>query len=142
MDAKKAKQIFLNLPVKDLEKAQRFYEALGFTMNPVFTDEGQKCLVWSEEIFVMLQSFAFSDKHVSKPRANFHHVSGPSFTLPLASESQVFEGIQKGIQAGGVARSPNVDESFMTLRSIEDPDGHIWGLMYLDMQQFQPLSNP
>jgi predicted lactoylglutathione lyase len=142
MDPTKAKQIFINIPVKDLEKSQTFYEALGFTINPVFTDEDQKCLVWSDEIYVMLQTYKFTEKHVSKPRANFHNVSGPSFTLPLSNQKEVLKLIQKGTQAGGLETSPKLDEAFMTLRTIEDPDGYNWGLMYLDMQQFQPLSNP
>jgi predicted lactoylglutathione lyase len=131
------KQFFLNLPSENLAKSQAFYEALGFNVNPIFTDEDQKCLVWSEQIYVMLQAFSFTDKHVKKPRANFHEASGPSFTLPLENQTQVLELFQKGIEAGGIASGPILDESFMTLRSIEDPDGHLWGLMYLNRDKFE-----
>lgn len=131
------KQLFLNLASENLKKSQAFYEALGFTVNPIFTDADQKCMVWSEQIYVMLQSFSFTDQHVKKPRANFQEVSGPSFTLPLENQMQVLELFQQGIDAGGKASEPILDESFMTLRSIEDPDGHLWGLMYLNREKFE-----
>lgn len=141
MNTTQAKQLFLNLPVKDLKKSQSFYEALGFSINPIFTDNDQICLVWTNEIYVMLHNRAFTDKHVRKPLANFLTHAGPSFTLTLANREQVLALTQKALDAGALVITPQVDEDPMTLRTIEDPDGHIWGLIYLDMQKFQPLSN-
>jgi predicted lactoylglutathione lyase len=130
------KQLFLNLPAKDLKKSQEFYEALGFIIHPVFTDENQKCLVWSDHIYVMLQSHAFSGKHLGKPIADFNQVAGPSFTLPLESLSDVNRLAEKGLAAGGIEPIPLIDEGFMQVRTIEDPDGYTWGLLYLDMDKF------
>lgn len=137
---KKLKQLFLNLPVKNLQKSQAFYEALGFSINPVFTDEDQKCMVWSEQIYVMLQSHAFSGIYLQKPLADFRQVSGPSFTLPLESLSQVNTLANNALNAGGIESIPLIDEGFMQVRTIEDLDGHTWGLMYLDMDLFKQLS--
>ena len=130
------KQLFLNLPAKDLVKSQEFYEALGFIIHPVFTDENQKCLVWSDHIYVMLQSHAFSGKHLGKPIADFQKLAGPSFTLPLESLSDVNRLAEKGLAAGGIEPIPLIDEGFMQVRTIEDPDGYTWGLLYLDMDKF------
>ena len=58
------KQIFINLPVSDLEKSKKFYQALGFSENPLFTDEEQKCMIWSDSIYIMLQSRLFSNSHL------------------------------------------------------------------------------
>jgi predicted lactoylglutathione lyase len=142
MNSTHAKQLFLNLPVKDLEKSQNFYEALGFSINPIFTDAEQKCLVWCDEIYVMLHAIAFSEKHVKKPLANFQSLAGPSFTLTLANQEQVFVLTEQALNAGGLAIAPQVDAAYMTLRTIEDPDGYSWGFLYIDMPNFQALSTP
>lgn len=134
------KQLFLNLPVKDLETSQAFYEALGFTLNPLFSGENQKCLVWSDHMYVMLQSRAFSGKHIGKPIADFNQVAGPSFTLPLPSLEDVNILAEKGLVAGGREPIPMIDEGFMQVRSIEDPDGYTWGLLYLDLVRFKTKS--
>ena len=136
MPTPQSQQIFINLPVANLQLSQLFYEALGFTGNPTFTGEDQKCMVWSDQIYVMLQSHAFSNKHAHKSIADFQQVTGPSFTLPLASVEQVNLLAEKGLKAGGFASIPMIDEGFMQVRTIEDPDGYSWGLMYLDMQKF------
>lgn len=136
MATPKLQQIFINLPVAKLQQSKLFYEALGFTLNPTFTGEDQICMVWSDQIYVMLQSHNFSTKHIHKPMADFQQVAGPSFTLPLESVAQVNLLAEKGLLAGGSETIPLIDEGFMQLRTIEDPDGYTWGLMYLDMQKF------
>lgn len=137
MATPKSKQIFINLPVAHLQLSQLFYEALGFTLNPTFTGEDQICLVWCDQIYVMLQSHAFSSQHVHKPIADLRQVTGPSFTLPLDSITQVSLLAEKGLLAGGSETIPLIDEGFMQVRTIEDPDGYKWGLMFLDMQKFK-----
>ena len=136
------KPIFINIPVADLDKSMRFYQALGFTLNLLYTDENQKCLTWTESIYLMLQSRQFSnwylEKQVIDPRK--HHM--PSFTLPVESIEQVNEMIENGIKAGGVEPVTAINEDFMFLRSIEDVDGYIWGIMYLDTNRFKSLKKP
>jgi len=136
------KPIFINIPVADLDKSMRFYQAVGFTSNLLYTDENQKCLTWTESIYLMLQSRQFSnwylEKQVIDPRK--HHM--PSFTLPVESLKQVNDMIENGIKAGGVEPVPAINEDFMFLRSIEDVDGYIWGIMYLDTNRFESSKTP
>ena len=131
------KQIFINIPAKDLEKSMQFYLALGFTINPLFTDEDQKCMVWSDSIYIMLQSIQFSNTHITKSSIDIRKTQIPSFTLPVETEEIVNQMMEKGINAGGVEPVDPFREDFMYLRSIEDIDGYVWGLMYLDIEKFK-----
>lgn len=130
------KQIFINLPVNELNTSLQFYLSLGFTENPMFTGEQQKSLFWSDTIQIMLQSRSFSNdyltKHIIDPRKN----QMPSFTLPVENKTMVDTMMQNGLEAGGHEPVPAILNNFMYLRSIEDPDGYIWGIMYLDIVSF------
>ena len=131
------KQIFINLPVSDIEKSMDFYLQLGFTINPLFTSENQKCMVWSDHIYVMLQTKAFSSSYIKKPFLDLKNFSTASFTLPVESIARVNEMIENGLKAGGKEPVPMLDEGFMFLRTIEDLDGFTWGVMCLEMEKFK-----
>ena len=131
------KQIFINIPATDLEKSMQFYLALGFTINPLFTDEDQKCMVWSESIYIMLQSLEFSNSLIKKSSIDIRKANIPSYTLPVESIEQVNQMMERGINAGGREPVGVFEEDFMYLRSIEDLDGYVWGIMYLDVQKFK-----
>lgn len=118
-----------------------FYLALGFIINPMFTDEDQKCMVWSEAIYVMLQSKRFATSYLNKPLNNAKLFQSPSYTLPVESNDQVNEMIEAGIRAGGIEPVASLDEGFMYLRSIEDLDGYLWGIMCLDLDKFRLMRN-
>lgn len=130
------KQVFINLPVQDAEKSMRFYTQLGFVNNPLFTDEHQKCMVWSEHIYVMLitqkQFVEWNAKSI--PARNF---STANFTLPVETIDRMNQIVEKGLKAGGTEPNPPLDEGFMQLRSIEDFDGHVWGIICLDVEMFR-----
>ena len=130
------KQIFINIPVNDLEKSMQFYLALGFTINPLFTDVDQKCMVWSDYIYVMLQSRKFSNSYLEKQIIDARKYQIPSFTLPVESIEKVNEITENGINAGALEPVPAISEDFMYLRSIEDLDGYMWGIMFLDVDRF------
>jgi predicted lactoylglutathione lyase len=136
------KQIFINIPVANLDKSKQFYEAMGFTLNPLFTDENQKCLIWSDSIYLMLQTREFSNSYLKKQIIDARKHQMPSFTLPVESIEQVNEMIENGIKAGGVEPVSAINVDFMFLRSIEDVDGYIWGIMYLDNNRFESLKTP
>lgn len=135
------KQIFINIPVTDLEKSMQFYEAMGFTINPLFTDEQQKCLVYSDSIYIMLQSRKFSNAYLNKTEVDPRKNQMPSFTLPVESIEKVNEIIESGLNAGGVEPVPVIKEDFMYLRSIQDVDGYMWGVMSLDVKKFSSMKN-
>ena len=133
------KPIFINIPVADLAKSMQFYQTLGFNLNLLFTDENQKCLTWTESIYLMLQSRQFSNSYLEKQVIDPRKHQMPSFTLPVESIEQVNELIENGIKAGGVEPVSAINEDFMFLRSIEDLDGYMWGIMYLDINRFESI---
>ena len=129
------RQIFINLPVKDVNAAIQFYTQLGFTVNPLFTFNDQKCMVWSDQIYVMLQTVDMfksgNRKNLADPKQN----TIASFTLPVKSLNQLNEIMENGLKAGGTELMPAIDEGFMQVRNIEDPDGHQWGVLFLDLEK-------
>jgi predicted lactoylglutathione lyase len=135
------KQIFINIPVNDLEKSMKFYSALGFTVNPLFTDKDQKCMIWSDSIYIMLQSRTFTNAYINKEVIDASKFQMPSFTLPVNSIDQVNEIMESGLNAGGKEPVSAIKENFMFLRSIQDVDGYIFGIMCLDIQAFKKLKN-
>ncbi len=134
------KQIFINLPVKDVLASMEFYQQLGFTVNPLFTFDDQKCMVWSDQIFVMLQTLEMfksgNKKEIADPRKN----RIATFTLPVDSLDIMNELMGKGLKAGGTESIPMIDEGFMQVRNIEDLDGHKWGIIYLDIDKFKQMT--
>ncbi len=133
------KQIFINLPVKDVEASMDFYKQLGFTVNPLFTFDDQKCMVWSEQIYVMLQTLEMfksgNPKNMADPKKN----TIATFTLPVESIDRLNEIIEKGLKAGGIEPTPAIDKGFMQVRNIEDLDGHNWGIICLDLDKFKKM---
>jgi predicted lactoylglutathione lyase len=131
------KQIFINLPVKDIEASMYFYTQLGFTVNPLFTFHDQKCMMWSDQIYVMLQTYQMfksgSKKNLPDPAEN----AITTFTLPAENPDRVNEIIDSALKAGGKESTPMRDEGFMQIRNIEDLDGHNWSIMYLDVAKFK-----
>jgi len=133
------KQIFINLPVQDLNASMSFYEQLGFTVNPLFTFEDQKCMVWSDQIYLMLQSKEMFAAGNYKNLADAFNNTIATFTLPLDSLDLLNEMMERSLQAGGKEPNSMVDEGFMILRSLEDLDGHQWGLIHLDIEKFKQM---
>lgn len=131
-----AKQVFINLAVKDPQKSMAFYEALGFTNNPQFSDDTAKCMVWSEHIFVMIMTHEKFASFATKPIADTKtHLAG-LFSLSVESVDEINAMVSNGLQAGGVEPSEMKDYGFMVQRTIEDFDGHTWEIFFMDMRKF------
>ena len=131
-----AKQIFVNLPVRDLTKAKAFYEAIGAVNNPQFSDDSSACMVLSDTIFVMLlthEKWAFFTK---KPISDARQASEVMLALS-ADDRQAVDAMVNaaGAQGGKADVNPTQDLGFMYGRSFEDPDGHIWETFHMDMSQ-------
>lgn len=130
-----AKQIFINLAVKDLTKSMDFYTALGFTNNIQFSDDTAKCMVWSESIFVMLLThekfLTFATKPIADKKSNVAGI----FALSLDSLDEVNAMMTNGLKAGGTEIREMQDYGFMQQRAIEDFDGHTWEVFYMDMSK-------
>ena len=128
------KMIFVNLPVTDLPRSMRFYEAVGFTNNPQFTNEQAAAMQWSEEIAVMLLRHDFWKTFTSKTIPNAHDTAQVLLCLGQDGSDAVDAIVDKAVGAGGKADpTPKQDLGFMYGRSFEDPDGHIWENVYMDM---------
>lgn len=126
------RKIFINLPVADLETSHKFYTKMGFSMNPQFSDETAKCMVWSESIFLMIMNFEKFRTFSNKPIADAKQDILGLFSLSLENKEEVNLLLERGLQAGGKEINAGKDFGFMYLRTIEDPDGYTWELFYMD----------
>ncbi|WP_435356737.1 glyoxalase/bleomycin resistance/extradiol dioxygenase family protein [Emticicia sp. SJ17W-69] len=131
------KQIFINLPVENVEKSMDFYTQLGFSNKTLFSDEHQKCMVWSEQIYVMLIAQEKFKTYSRKPILGKKNKIDAYFTLPVESLDVVNEIVDNGLKAGGTEPIPMIDEGFMQIRKIEDFDGHTWDIIYMDLSKFR-----
>ena len=129
-------QVFINLAVKDLEKSKEFYLKMGFTVNPQFSDNTAKCLVWSENIFVMIMTVEKFESFATKPLADTKNNLAGIFSLSVESVEKVNEIVDNAVQAGGKEPKPMQDYGFMQMRNVEDFDGHTWEIFYMDMSKF------
>lgn len=126
------KMIFVNLPVTDLPRAKSFYEALGFTNNPHFSDETSAAMVWSETIHVMLLTHAKWRSFTSRP---IPPATSSEVMLAISCESR--EAVDRmndtAAKHGGMADiNAKQDLGFLYNRSLTDPDGHVWEAMWMD----------
>jgi predicted lactoylglutathione lyase len=131
-----AKQIFINLAVSNLQKSTEFYAALGFTNNPQFSDDSGKCMVWAENIFVMLLTHEKFANFATKPIADTKSSLAGLFSLSLESVDEINNMMTNGLNAGGIEPAEMRDYGFMQQRTIEDFDGHTWELFYMDISKF------
>ena len=131
-----AKQIFINLAVTDLQRSMEFYTALGFVNNPQFSDDTGKCMVWSENIFVMLLTHEKFSNFTLKPIADTKSTIAGLFSLSMESLDEVNTMMESGLKAGGIEPTEMKDYGFMQQRTIEDFDGHSWEIFYMDMSKF------
>ncbi|SED85379.1 hypothetical protein SAMN05519104_4554 [Rhizobiales bacterium GAS188] len=126
------KMIFVNLPVRDLAKSTAFYEAVGGTKNPQFSDETASCMVFSETIHVMLLTHGKYKMFTQRPIADAHKTSAALIALTVENRTDVDSIIDRAAATGGVADpNPKQDHGFMYCRSYEDPDGHVWELIWM-----------
>ena len=128
------KLIFVNLPVADLPKAMAFYEAVGARNEPMFTDETAACMVFSETIYVMLLTHDKYRQFTAKRIADAHETSEVLIAITLDGRSEVDDIAERAIAAGGREARPTEDHGWMYSRPFEDPDGHVWEPVWMDME--------
>lgn len=135
-----ARMIFVNLPVTDLPRSVKFYDALGFTNEPKFTDETAACMVWSENIFVMLLTHAKWATFTTRPIPSADS-SEVAFAINFDDREEVNRITDIAGKTGGTADiNPQQDHGFMFSRSFADPDGHVWEPMWMDMAAFDAMA--
>ncbi|MEO3402607.1 VOC family protein [Mucilaginibacter sp. CAU 1740] len=127
-----ATQIFLNLPVKDLNRSIEFFTKLGYTFNPKFTDEKATCMIISDTIYVMLLTETFFQTFTKKQIVDAHNFVECSICISADSKDAVNEMVNKAEAAGATIPNPATDYGFMYQHSFGDLDGHHWEFVWMD----------
>jgi predicted lactoylglutathione lyase len=133
-----ATKIFVNLPVKNLDKTKEFFSKLGYTFNAQFTDDKAASLVISEDIYAMLITEAFFKTFIpNKEISDTSKAKEVLIALSTDTKQQVDEMVDKAIAAGGKQFRNPEDHGFMYARSFEDLDGHVWEVFWMDPGHIQ-----
>ncbi|MHC5744516.1 MAG: VOC family protein [Nostoc sp.] len=125
-------QIFVNLPVKNLNQSIEFFTQLGFEFNPQFTDETATCMIVSENIFVMLLTYEKFKTFTPKEICDATKSTEVLVCLSSDSREQVDEIVRKAVAAGGTTYNEPQDHGFMYGHGFADLDGHIWEIIYME----------
>lgn len=125
-------KIFVNLPIKDLNKSVAFFTKLGFSFNPQFTDENATCMIIGEDIFIMLLVEKFFKSFTKKDVCDTSKNTEAIVALSVESREEVDQMIEKAIEAGGSEPREKQDHGWMYGRSFEDIDGHLWEVFFME----------
>ncbi|MFD2522768.1 VOC family protein [Emticicia soli] len=132
-----ATKIFVNLPVKDLQKSIDFFTALGYSFNPQFTDENATCMIIEEgSIYAMLLTHTHFKTFIDKDIADATSVTQVINALEMPSKEAVDEIVQKALEAGGTRYRDLTDMGWMYQDSFADLDGHKWEVFWMDPNGF------
>lgn len=125
-------KLFVNIPVSDLQRSIIFYEALGFNFNTQFTDASGTCMLVGEDAYIMLLTrerfVSFSHAPLGDPKKETNTL----YTISVDSRAAVDEMVRKAVAAGGSPHVDPEDHGFMYDWSFHDPDGHAWGVFWMD----------
>ena len=125
-------KIFVNLPVKDLARSMAFFTHLGFKNNPQFTDHTAACMVVSDDIYVMILTEAKFKEFTPKAVCDATKNTEVLVCLSCESRDAVNDMVRKAVAAGGSTYAESKDYGFMYQHGFQDPDGHMWELIYMD----------
>lgn len=132
-----ATKIFVNLPVKNLDRSVEFFTMLGFTFNQQFTDESATCMVISGDIYVMLLTEERFKEFTPKEICDATKSTEVLVALTCDGREQVDVMVRKAVAAGGSTYNEPQDHGFMYGHGFQDPDGHIWEVIYMDPSAIQ-----
>jgi hypothetical protein len=132
METTHSRQMFVNLPVRDLKRSVDFFTRLGFTFNPRFTDEHATCMIVGEGSFVMLLVEARFKDFMTKQICDTKTHTEALIAVSLGSRAEVEHMVNTAVAGGGAHAMPAVDHGFMYAWSFYDPDGHHWEAFYMD----------
>lgn len=126
------KEIFINLPIRDLQKTTDFFTKLGFAFNAKFTNEKAACMIINENIFAMLLTEPMFQSFIKKDISDAFTKTEVLLALSLGNREEVDVMMQKALDAGGKQGNDTQDHGWMYSRSFEDLDGHIWEVFTMD----------
>jgi predicted lactoylglutathione lyase len=132
-----SRKIFVNLAVEDLGRAVEFFTQVGFSFDPRFTDEQATCMIVSEEAFVMLLVEDRFKDFTKKELCDSTTHTEAILAVSAESRAQVDELVQKALEAGGQPANEPMDHGFMYGSSFQDPDGHLWEVIWMDPSALQ-----
>jgi uncharacterized protein len=131
------RKLFVNIPVSDLQRSIDFFEALGFSFNPQFTDASATCMLVGEDAYFMLLARDrfkdFSKRPVGDPR----NETSALFAISVSSREEVDDVVKKAVASGGSHAGDPHDHGFMYQRSFYDLDGHHWEVFWMDPSAIQ-----
>lgn len=127
--------LYINVPVQDLVKSRQFYQKLGFSINEQFSDETAACVVFSENIYVMILTHEKFQMFTPKTISNAHETTEMMNALSYESKEAVDELMNKALSNGATETRALQDLGFMYSRAFNDLDGHIWELFWMDMSK-------
>ena len=126
-----SRQIYINLPVNNIERTKAFFSALGFEFNPQFSNDVALCMIVADNIFVMLLAESFFQSFTKKTLCDAKNSTEVLLCLSCNSRQEVDELVQKAVASGGTIPREVQDHGFMYGHAFEDLDGHIWELVYM-----------
>ena len=130
--------MFINLPVKDLERSVAFFKSLGFAINQQFSNEQGACVVLGEHSYAMLSTIPFFETFTTKKTADTKQTVGALIAVSVDSRETVDALVNAAAAAGGTAQESSTDHGFMYEWGFEDLDGHMWGPFWMDPNFVQP----
>jgi hypothetical protein len=133
-----SRQIFVNLPIADMERSKKFFGALGFSFNPQFTNEQGACMVIADNIFAMLLVKPFFRTFIDTEIVDAREATEVLVCLSCASREEVDELVRTAVAAGGKPHRQPQDHGFMYGHGFHDPDGHVWELVHMDPNAAPP----
>lgn len=137
MSTPQISNIFVNLPVSDVERSLTFFKHIGFEFNPQFTNELAGCMIIGPNMYAMLLSHGHFSNFITKPIADAHAATEVLVALMTDSREEVDRIVDKAIEAGGIQYAEPADHGFMYQRVFADPDGHQWEVGWMDPAAIQ-----
>lgn len=132
------RKLYVNLPVKDLERTVDFFAALGFSFNPTFTDDNAACMIINENTSVMLLVESFFSTFTSKSICNARESTEALLAISMDSRAEVDDFVARAVAAGATEEGQATDHGFLYERGFVDLDGHNWGPFWMDESQMPP----
>jgi len=134
------RQIYVNLAVADLPRSRAFFEHLGLAFEPRFSNDHGACLILGDNLFAMLLTKDFFKSFTAKPLADPAQTTEVLICLSCDSRAEVDDLVARALAAGGSVPRPPQDHGFMYGHGFEDPDGHVWELVYMDPNAAPPAA--
>jgi len=128
-----SRMIFVNLPVADLARSVAFYEAVGFTRNPQFSDDTAACMVLTDVIHVMLLTHDKFRQFAPREIGDARRTTSAILCISCEDRAAVDQMTESALAAGSTEPNEPDEYGFMYGRSFEDPDGHLWAPMWMDV---------